>query len=91
MNKTDDHFAAYHAYSRASELPDCMGYEKRFAAYELSKVPGREVEAYALLLQLYREGGSGRASQLAVRIKAMEEKLNIPPEQRVYKPAGNPQ
>ena len=91
MHKTDDHLAAYHAYSKAAEFPDCMGYEKRFAAYELSLVPGREAEAYALLLQLYQGGGRERASHLSQRIKTMEEKLNIPPEQRVYKPAGKPQ
>ncbi len=88
MNKTDDHLGASRAYAKAAEFPDCMGYEKRFAAYELAKVPGKEAEAYALLVKLYREGDKERAPMLLVRIKAMEEKLHIPPEQRVYKPAG---
>ena len=86
MNKLLDHCGAYLAYSKAAEFPDCMGYEKRFAAYELSRCPGREAEAYALLLGLYRLGKSQHTPTLFVRIKAMEEKLGIPPEQRVYIP-----
>ena len=91
MNKTSDHLAASQAYARAAEFPDCMGYEKRFAAYELSLVPGREAEAYALLLALYRSGKAEHASRLLSRIQAMEEKLELPPEQRVCKPPGRPQ
>ena len=91
MNKTEDHLAASQAYAKAAEFPDCMGYEKRFAAYELSKVPGREAEAYQLLLALYRTGRNEFAPTLFSRIKAMEEKLDIPAEQRVYKPPGKPQ
>ena len=91
MNKTNDHFAAYEAYSRAAELPDCMGYEKRFAAYELSMVPGKEAAAYALLLRLYRMGEREHTPKLLLRLKEMEEKLAISPEQRVYKAPGKPQ
>ncbi|MEI6560818.1 MAG: hypothetical protein WCO68_01895 [Verrucomicrobiota bacterium] len=91
MHKTEDHLAASQAYAKAAAFPDCMGYEKRFAAYELCKVPGREAEAYALLRKLYQQGERGHASQLSSQIKTLEEKLNIPPEQRVYKPAGKPQ
>jgi len=91
MHKTNDHLGASQAYAKAAEFPDCMGYEKRFAAYELSLVPGKEAEAYALLLQLYRKEERAPAPKLLSRIKAMEEKLNIPPEQRVCKPPGRPQ
>ena len=91
MHKTNDHLAASQAYAKAAEFPDCMGYENRFAAYELSRVPGREAEAYALLLKLYRQGEGRHASLLFSSIKTLEEKLNIPPEQRVCKPPGKPQ
>jgi len=90
MEKLQDHQGAYEAYSKAAALPDAMGYEKRFAAYELSRCPGKEAQAYALLRQLYEEGKPERRSTLLLRLKAMEEKLNISPDQRVYNPAGTP-
>ena len=91
MNKTEDHLGAAQAYARAAEFPDCMGYEKRFAAYELARVPGKEAEAYALLLKLYRAEGPAGARMLLLRIKALEEKLDIPWAQRVCNPSGKPQ
>jgi tetratricopeptide (TPR) repeat protein len=90
MNKIGDHEAAYEAYAKAAEFPDCMGYEKRFAAYELSKCPGREAQAYDLLLKLYRLGPLEHTPTLLLRIHAMEEALKIPPEQRVYNPRETP-
>lgn len=90
MNKLLDHPGAYEAYTKAAEFPDCMGYEKRFAAYELSRCPGREAQAYALLLKLYRLGQSQHTPTLLLRLAAMEEKLNIPPDQRVCKRPGSP-
>ncbi|MDD5349113.1 MAG: hypothetical protein PHQ12_02770 [Chthoniobacteraceae bacterium] len=90
MNKIGDHEAAYEAYAKAAEFPDCMGYEKRFAAYELSKCPGKEAQAYALLAKLYSEGPREHTPTLLQRLKAMEDALKIPPEQRVYNPPGPP-
>ena len=89
--KALDHYGSYEAYSKAASFPDCMGYEKRFAAYELSKCPGKEAQAYALLLKFYREGEREHTPTLLLRLQAMEEKLNIPTEQRVYIPSGKPQ
>jgi len=89
--KTEDHYAAYEAFSKAAEFPDCMGYEKRFAAYELSRCPGREAQAYALLLKLYRMGASQHTPMLLGRLAAMEEKLNIPLDQRVCNRPSSPQ
>jgi len=86
MTKLHDHYGAYEAYTKAAQFPDCMGYEKRFAAYELAQCPGYEAQAYELLLGLYREGPVERTSTLLKRLAAVEEKLAIPPEQRVYKP-----
>jgi hypothetical protein len=91
MIKIGDHYGAYQAYTQAARFPDCLGYERRFAAYELSKCPGHEREAYDLLKKLYGEGNVERTSTLMKRLEAMEEKLGIPPEQRVYKePLKNP-
>ena len=86
MYKLQDHYGAYEAYSKAAQFPDCMGYEGRFAAYELSKCPRKEAESYKLLRKIYDEDKRGRHAPLMSRLKAMEEKLNIPPEQRVYIP-----
>lgn len=90
MEKAKDHYGAYQAYTKASQFPEAFGYEKRLAAYELSYCPGKETEAYALLLKLYHKGKEEHTFRLLQRIKAMEEKLNISPEQRVCKPTGNP-
>ena len=90
MNKVGDHQGAYEAYAKAAEFPDCMGYEKRFAAYELSKCPGKEAQAYALLVKLYRMGPREHTPTLLQRLQAMEESLKIPTEQRVYNPPVTP-
>jgi len=90
MDKAQDHYGAYLAFTKASEFPDSYGYQRRFAAYELSRCPGKEAQAYALLLKLYREGKPERTPTLLQRLKAMEEKLAIPPEQRVYNRGGTP-
>lgn len=85
--KFKDHLGAYEAYQKASEFPDAPAYEKRFAAYELAKVPGREREAYELLLKLYNMGEQERLPTLLSNLKELQEKLKIPQEQRVYIPA----
>ena len=84
QEKSRDYYAAYEAYSKAAQFPDCMGYEKRFAAYNLSRCPGKEAEAYALLVKLYNESKQAQKGGLISRLAAMEEKLHIPVEQRVY-------
>lgn len=83
--KAHDHAGASVAYAKAAEFPDAMGYESRFSAYELSYCPGREKEAYALLLNLFKNPQQ-RLPTLLLRLRAMEEKLNVPEDQRVYNP-----
>ena len=85
--KVKDHAAAAAAYTKAASFSDAMPYERRFAAYELSFCEGREAEAYAELKRLYLRGKPERLPTLLLRLKAMEEKLRVPPEQRVYIPA----
>ena len=84
-DKLDDHCNAFVAYDKAAHCPGVLPYEKRFAAYELSKCPGHEREAWQRLRGLYDQGPQERVPTLEKQLKAMEEKLQLPPEQRVYK------
>jgi len=82
--KVKDHAASAAAYAKAAEFKDAYSYEKRFAAYELSYCDGREAEAYASLRRLYDLGQQERLPTLLRRLRAMEQKLSIPENQRVY-------
>ena len=74
------------AYEEASKRPGHLDYTRRFAAYYLADVPGREREAYERLLALYREGEQEWLDTLLKRLQLLERKLNIPLEQRVHVP-----
>jgi len=64
-------------------LPGAPSYDRRFSAYELSYCEGREREAYQRLRQLYDEGEKERLPTLITRLKFLQTKLNIPPNQRI--------
>lgn len=81
--KLEDHAAAARYFARAAALPGAPEYNERFAAYELSYVPGREREAYATLRNLYDRGEQERLPTLLRRLKFLEEKLAIPLHQRI--------
>ena len=85
QRKFEDHLAASAAYERAAACPDALSYEKRMAAYELAKVPGYEREAWQRLRALYDMGPQERLPTLEKDLRELEEKLGLPPEQRVYK------
>lgn len=85
-DKLGDHCGAAREYDLAAQFPEAMEYEKRFAAYELSFCPGHEREAYERLLALYQKGRQQWLPTLLLRLRAMEEKLNVPAEQKVYIP-----
>ena len=85
QRKLGDHLAASAAYDRAATCPGAFSYEKRMAAYELAKVPGHEREAWQRLRALYDVGPQERLPTLEKDLKELEEKLDLPPEQRVYK------
>ncbi len=85
QDKFQDHCAAAAAFDKAAVCPQAYSYEKRFAAYELSRCPGHEREAWERLRKLYDLGPQERLPTLELRLKAMEEKLQLPQEQRVYK------
>ena len=84
-DKLGDHLNASIAYGKAAACPGALTYLKRFSAYELSQVPGREREAWKRLRELYDMGPQERLPTLEKDLRQMEEKLQLPPEQRVYK------
>ena len=49
--------------------------------------PGHERQAWQRLRALYDMGPQERLPTLEKDLKEMEEKLQLPPEQRVYKPS----
>ena len=82
-DKTTEHLKAYEYFTKAAAFRNSPVYDKRMAAYELSYVPGREQEAYDLLVKYYRMGEREHLPTLLIRLKYLEEKLNIPPAQRI--------
>jgi hypothetical protein len=89
-DKYHDHEKASDYFALAALRPDAPSYEKRFAAYELSYCEGRENEAYRRLHELYLAGEEERLPTLITRLKALEDKLNIPAEQRIRDQAPSP-
>lgn len=85
-DKYGDHLKASEAFAQAAALPGAPEYDKRFAAYELSYVEGREREAYTELKRLYDMGEHERLPTLLSRLHVLEEKLGIPAEQRIPRP-----
>jgi len=82
-DKYNDHARASEYFTKAAVLPGAPSYDKRFSAYELSYCEGREREAYEHLRALYDEGEKERLPTLIKRVKFLEDKLNVPPEQRI--------
>src|SRR5438270_1929106 len=82
-DKYNDHARASEFYGKAATLPGAHSYDRRFSAYELSYCEGREREAYERLRALYNEGERERLPTLIRRLKVLEEKLAIPPEQGI--------
>jgi hypothetical protein len=82
-DKYRDHERAAALFEKTATLPGAPSYAKRFAAYELSYCEGREREAYEKLHQLYLADEKERVPTLLTRLKFLEEKLNIPDEQRI--------
>ena len=81
--KYNDHARASEFFAKAASLPGAPSYAKRFSAYELSYCEGREHEAYERLRRLYDSGEQERLPTLIGRLKFLEERLNIPQDQRI--------
>lgn len=83
--KLGDHLAASIAWDKAATCPHALGYEKRAAVFELAQVPGYEREAWQRLRALYDLGPQERLPTLEKDLRELEEKLQLPQEQRIYK------
>jgi tetratricopeptide (TPR) repeat protein len=81
--KYKDHERASEYYAKAAALPGAAPWDRRFSAYELSYCDGREREAYERLRSLYDAGPQERLPTLIKRLKFLEDKLEIPQEQRI--------
>jgi DNA-binding SARP family transcriptional activator len=82
-DKIEDHCKAAEFLEKAATLPNASPVLPRFAAYELAKCPGHERAAYEKLRALYDKGGAERAPTLIRVLKNLEEKLGIPPSERI--------
>lgn len=82
-DKYKDHERAAEFFERTAEKTGAPSYAKRFSAYELSYCEGREPEAYERLMQLYAAGEKERLPTMISRLKYLEDKLNIPLDQRI--------
>ena len=81
--KYNDHERASEFYAKAAVLLEAAPWDRRFSAYELSYCEGREREAYERLRSLYDEGPKERLPTLIKRLQVLEDKLEIPQEQRI--------
>lgn len=81
--KYHDHERASELFAKAAALPGAASYDERFSAYELSYVESREREAYEQLRRLYDAGEKQRAPTLISRLKFLEDKIDIPRDQRI--------
>lgn len=82
-DKLSDHLHAAQSFAQAAALPEAKPYDRRFAAYELSYCEGHERDACEKLRALYDAGENERLPTLLKRLKLLEEKLNVPAEQRI--------
>ncbi|MGV3533657.1 MAG: hypothetical protein ACO1QR_14915 [Chthoniobacteraceae bacterium] len=81
--KFNDPCRAAEAYAEAAKRPDAMPYVHRLALYNLARCPGHEREGYDALVKLYHKGKEERLLTLLTLIDELEEKLQIPEEQRI--------
>jgi hypothetical protein len=88
-DKYHDPCAAAEAFRKAATFDRVPAYMKRFAAYETARCPETEREGYEMLKKLYLEGEDERMPTLLTLLSELQEKFNVPMEQRVYNPAHN--
>jgi hypothetical protein len=82
-DKFHDHARAAENFEKGSRLAGHASYDERFSAYELSYCEGREREAYDRLRALYQRGEKERLPHLINQLRAMEERLNLPANERI--------
>ncbi|MCE9609800.1 MAG: hypothetical protein K8R23_06280 [Chthoniobacter sp.] len=89
-DRFQDHAKAAEVFSRGAKIPGAPVYVHRFAVYELARTPGREREGYEQLLALYRKGEDERLPTLLRLLGELQEKLNVPADQKVDIPPPKP-
>jgi len=82
-DKFHDHARAAENFEKGSRLPGHHSYDERFSAYELAECEGREREAYDRLRALYQRGEKERLPRLINQLRAMEQRLKIPANERI--------
>jgi hypothetical protein len=80
---------AAEAYADAAKIKGAPVYAHRFSAYELAQCPGHEREAYEILLKLYKKGEEERLPTLLKWLGILQEKLNVPADQKIYIPTAD--
>jgi hypothetical protein len=90
-DKFQDHCKAADILAKGAKIKKAPVYMHRFVAYELAQCPGHEREAYDLLLTYYKRGEQERLPTLLKWLGILQEKLNVPADQKIYiPPAANP-
>jgi len=85
-DKFQDHCKAAEVLKEGAKIHNAPVYMHRFAAYELAQCPGHEREAYDLLLSYYKIGEQERLPTLMKWLGILQEKLNVPADQKIYIP-----
>lgn len=88
--KFQDHCKSAETYALCAKVPGAPSYAHRFAAYELAQCPGHEKEAYEQLRAFYLKGESEHLPTLLKWLGILQEKLNIPADQRINLPPASP-
>jgi hypothetical protein len=85
-NDLRDHAKASEYYARAAATPNARGFYRRFSIYEMAHVPGRELEAWHKLMELYQNPDDCMPRvkvellRLYRRVAAVEPSIELPPE-----------
>jgi len=83
--KRKDECGAAEQYRLGALLKDAPPYMERAAAIHLARCPGNESVAYEKLRRLWQRGNEERKPTVITLLKALENQLQIPQEQRIYK------
>jgi hypothetical protein len=89
-DKLKEHCKAAEVWKKCAPLPGALAYCERFSAYELAQCPGHEREAYEKLVALYKRGEKEHLPSLLKWINTLQDKLNIPADQRINIPPATP-
>jgi hypothetical protein len=82
-DKYHDHAKAAAAFEKAAAFPNQLPYLKRAVAFEMAQVPEYYQQAYKRLVSCYHLGEEERVPSLLKWLAVLEEKLNVPSEQRI--------